>query len=155
MGMRGTKSVPTAVRIATGTLREDRHGSPDLAPGKPLDAIPEPPVDMAEAGREKWHELLPLIRENGYLADLDLSAFTEFCRVYDQLAWIDEVLAEHGEYEMSGHGWKQHPAVNRRLRLMDLIRKYHQDFWLNPTARAGKQIQKSKKEIVPSRKRQA
>lgn len=150
----GRKRKPTSLRVADGTMRADRYGDPEAEPGAAVGDVPECPSDMGEAGRKCWDEVLPVIVSNGYLADLDLHAFERFARLHDELADCDESIESDGAYHILDSGSiQQHPAINRKMKVLDMLRRYEIEFWLTPTARAGKQVAKSDKPKVAQRKR--
>jgi P27 family predicted phage terminase small subunit len=152
--VRGRKRIPTAIHVAQGTHRTDRHGDPDAEPGIALHGTPEAPSGIGESGRRAWETVLPTIAAAGYLANLDLHAFERFCRLHDDLADCERVIEEDGAYHVTdGGSIQQHPAVNRRLKIIDLLRRYEIDFWLNPTARAGKQVASRQARGVATRAR--
>jgi len=132
----------------------DRHGSPDAEPGKALQGTPEVPIDLGDAGRKTWETILPQMIAAGYATDLDLHAFETFCRLHDEVTECEQAIAEDGAYQTSDKGTiTQHPAVNRRLRILDMIKRYESDFWLNPTSRAGKQVAQKPKAGIATRQR--
>lgn len=155
MGRRGTKKAPTPVKLAMGTHRKDRDGDPDREPTAPIVVdCPPPPDSLGEAGRECWLSELPKIIAAGYFTQLDTRAFERFCRAHDEVAKCDAVLLEEGEHTNTESGYIcQHPAVNQRFKWLDIIRRYETDFWMNPTARAGKQLAGQRKSTVPKRSR--
>ncbi len=142
------------MKIASGTFRKDRDGDPTLAPRASAVAdCPPPPESLGEHGRDYWLSELPKIIAGGYFTQLDIRAFERLCRAHDEVAKCDQTLEEQGEHSLSESGYIcQHPAVNQRFKWLDIIRRYEADFWLTPTARAGKQIGE-KKQRVASRKR--
>lgn len=154
----GRKHQPTAIKLLAGTHRKDRDGIPDLEPGKAVSGLPVAPDGMGPHGERTWREVGGVIAANGYFADLDVHAFERFCRLHDELAECDEILEEDGAYRtnpLTG-AIVQHPVVNRRFKIYDFMRRYEIDFWLNPTARAGKQVaDKGKTSQVASRQRHA
>lgn len=155
MGKRGPKKAPATVKLARGTFRQDRDGDPAAAPrvGK-VAACPPAPDELEEIGRSVWLDMLPRIITAGYFAELDLRAFERYCRAHDEVEKCDVLLEEHGEYFTAETGYVgQHPAVNQRFKWLDIIRRYEEAFWLNPTARSGKQVSTNKPASVAVRKR--
>ena len=154
----GRKHQPTAIKLLAGTHRKDRDGIPDMEPGESLSGLPVAPSDMGPAAQKAWSEVGGAIHRNGYFADLDLHAFGRFCLLHDELVECDEIIADDGAYRVNDTTGAiiQHPAVNRRFKILDLMRRYEIEFWLTPTARAGKQVaDKGKTSQVASRQRHA
>ena len=132
----------------------DRHGSPVAEPGNAIQGTLEAPVGMGDAGRKVWDMILPQITAAGYLTDLDLHAFETFCALHDEVVDCEASIAEDGSYNTSDSGTiHQHPAVYRRLKILDMIKRYEADFWLTPTARAGKQVTQKPKTGIATRQR--
>lgn len=143
MGKRGPRKAPAIVKIARGTARADRDGDPVLAPKVSAIAdCPSPPDGLGEDGRDYWIIQMPLMIQAAYFSSLDVKAFERCCRAVDEVAKCDRILLEEGEYSVSGDSGyiSQHPAVNQRFKWLEIIRRYEDAFWLNPTARSGKQI---------------
>jgi len=156
MGKRGPRKEPAVVKLARGTFRSDRDGDIGQAPKTPLVVdCPPPPDYLGEHGRNAWLDVLPGIIEGGYFTQLDLRAFGRgYCRAHDEVAKCDAVLAEEGEHATAESGYVcQHPAVNQRFKWLDIIRRYEDAFWLNPTARSGKQVAAPGKRSVARRNR--
>jgi P27 family predicted phage terminase small subunit len=110
---------------------------------------------MGPAGQKAWQDVGGAIHRNGYFADLDLHAFERFCRLHDELAECEETIEDDGAYRTNPQTGAivQHPAVNRRFKILDLMRRYEIEFWLTPTARAGKQVAKKEESGISSRQR--
>ncbi len=143
------------MKIAKGTARKDRDGDPSLAPRAVVVCDCPPPAEsLLEAGRNYWIGELPKIIEAGYFSQLDIRSFERLCSAQDEVAKCDQILAEEGEYVTTDKGYVcQHPAVNQRFKWLDIIRRYEDAFWMNPTARSGKQISTGSKSTVPKRSR--
>lgn len=156
MGKRGPRKAPTVLKITRGTHRADRDGDPSLEPNAvPVVDCPPAPESLGEVGRAAWIDSLPKMIAAGYFTHLDLRAFERYCRAHDEVAKCDQILLEEGEYAVAGESGyiAQHPAVNQRFKWLDIMRRYEDAFWLNPTARSGKQIAKPGSAGVPKRQR--
>jgi P27 family predicted phage terminase small subunit len=151
----GPKRKPDTLKVADGTHRPTRDGDPSLAPKAPLIAnCPTPPEILGKDGRAAWIDVLPKMIGAGFFTQLDLLAFERYCRFHDEVAKCDAILLADGEYTVAETGYVcQHPAVNQRFKWLDMIRRYEDSFWLNPTARSGKQISSKAKSTVPKRNR--
>ena len=155
MGRRGRRRLPMAVKLSRGTLRVDRDGDPCLAPNPSLLAsCPPPPDSLGQAGRDVWLEIVPKMIAANYFTQLDLLAFERFCRAHDEVARCDQILIAEGDHSIADTGYVcQHPAVNQRFKWLDILRRYEDAFWLNPTARSGKQIVRKPGSAIPKRER--
>ena len=138
-----------------GTHRRDRDGDPKLEPNaEKITACPPPPQSLGDSGRDAWLECLPKMIDAGYFTQLDIRAFERYCRAHDEVAKCDQLLLEEGEHSVAESGYVcQHPAVNQRFKWLDIIRRYEGEFWLNPTARSGKQVATQKRQGVAKRQR--
>lgn len=154
MSKRGPKKTPNTVKISHGTHRRDRDGDPSLEPGTPLVDCPQPPESLGDDGRNVWLEELSKIIQAGYFTQLDLRSFETYCRTFDEVSRLDAVLESQGEYFVAESGYMgQHPAVNARFKWLDIRRRYEEAFWMNPTARAGKNVRSKNDSGVDRRKR--
>ena len=135
----GRTRKPTALKILHGTHRPWRDGNPKLEPGERLTKTPKAPVRLGKAGRKVWREVMPEMVAYGYVTELDLPAFEHYCRTHDEVARIDKLLSEQGEFYTTEKGCMcSHPAVRERFHWLDMMRRYEIQFWLTPTSRAGK-----------------
>jgi len=154
MGRRGPKKTPPEIKLAHGTHRDDRDGKPELQPGDSLTEVPRAPRSLGTVGKKVWKEATGLMVDAGYLTALDLSALELYCRAHDEVATLDEEIANVGTTYTTEKGFVgQMPQVNQRFKWLDIIRRYQLEFWLTPTARAGQQLTKKKNQGIESRKR--
>lgn len=155
MGKRGPKKEPTTLKMAQGTHRPSRDGDPDAEP-RPVEltTTPEPPEDLGEAGRAAWERNANVLFQCGLLTMADLDLFREYCEAFDEKSRCIEVVKEQGEYlpTMTG-GISQHPAINRRIKAEDKIRRLAAAFGMSPSDRAGLQVDPGKKKGTTTRKR--
>lgn len=151
----GRPRKPTTLKLLAGTHRPHRDGDPAFEPkADPIVSCPPPPDTLEQHGREAWLDCIPKMIEAGYFTQLDLRAFERYCRAHDEVAKCDRVLTEEGEHSVAESGYIcQHPAVNQRFKWLDIIRRYETEFWLNPTARSGKQVATQKKSGIAKRQR--
>lgn len=155
MGKAGPKTLPTAVKIANGTHRIDRHGDPNLEP-KPeqLSENPIAPSTLGPVGVEQWNILAPQLRSLGLLTQLDLPALELMCAAYDELAQCNEELSKTPTFYATDKGTLcQHPMVNQRKNLRAEIKRLMACFGMTPSDRAGVQITKPKTTGIQPRKR--
>src|SRR3990167_4162210 len=113
MGKRGTRPTPTAVKLARGTHRPDRHGDPDSEPhGALLGSVPVAPETLGEVGGAKWQEWGQHLASLGLLEQRYLDALEMYCRAWDRLAEYERILREDGEFVKTTKGYVcRHPAA--------------------------------------------
>lgn len=147
--------LPTAVRIARGTQRNDRQGDPELEPqGVALTKMPRVPKGLQEAGKEYWKTTGPQLIEAGLLTGIDLPMFTALCELYDAKSRHEAKVAEVGDYYQTESGdVKQHPAVARLDKTYDRLLAYSKKFGLAPSDRSGMQLSRKRKTGVATRQR--
>lgn len=154
MGKRGTKRLPDTVKIARGTLRDDRTGDPDLKPQPKMAAGVLPPEFLKDRGLATWEKTRTQLLDLGVLSEIDVSAFGMYCRCDDEIAWCDKVLEEQGHFFTSETGYVgQHPAVNQRFKWIDLKRRYEAEFGMTPSSRSSVIVNKPKSGGVMKRQR--
>jgi len=154
MGKRGPKPTPTALRIAQGTFRRDRHGHPDSQPDFPLVASTDPPGTLGAAGRERWSAVVPSLVATGVLTVGDVAALELYCRSFDEVARLDALLADAGEFIATKTGFvAPHPAVNQRFKWLDLQRRLASEFALTPASRTTVKVTPTTSTRIKPRKR--
>lgn len=126
--------------------------------------MPGPPDDMPEPGCQLWRDVLPWLVQVNVVQLIDLTMFTQMCRIYAQAEAARKVLDEQGFFSLGSSGQlAEHPAMKTlqvaqmmflrhasefgmttmartRLGLMDVQRKSIQqdmDWTLGPSTRAA------------------
>lgn len=114
-----------------------RHKQPKTTPvGSPLTAVPKPPAGLGSVGRAKWHRTAEVLMPAGLLTACDVDALETYCRAWDEVSDCDKALEDHGAFFVAQSGYVgQHPAVSRRHKAYDVIRRFHQAFGMTPQAR--------------------
>lgn len=116
-----------------------RHKAPQTAPaaGSSLIDVPAAPAGLDAVGRQKWTETAATLIPAGLLTSSDLDALEVYCRAWSDVRQCDEAIDEHGAFYQSERTgtWCQHPAVNRRVKAFDSIRRFQTAFGMNPAAR--------------------
>lgn len=139
MGKRGPKSEPTTLKLLKGTFRKDRvpNGGNEPTP-EVVTAVPPPPANLGDWGKYKWAETANVLVPLRLLTVADMDALWAYCAAWDELVYCDWVLQTMGHYAVNDKGRvQQHPAVNRRFRVLDIIRRYQMAFGMTPADRTG------------------
>lgn len=142
--------------MAEGTLRPSRDGDPESEPRPTqLTAIPDPPDGLGEAGRSAWERNACVLFSCGLLTIADLDLFCEYCEAFDEKAKCIAAIEKDGEYQtnLTSQTIVQHPAINRRHKAEDKIRRLAAAFGMSPSDRSGLQVEVNKKKGTTTRKR--
>ena len=156
MGKRGPKRSPTTVKMAEGTLRRSRDGDPDAEPAPTsLESSPPAPEGLGDAGKAAWERNAKVLFDCGLLTIADLDLFREYCEAFDEKAKCVAAVEKDGEYQtnLTSQTIVQHPAINRRHKAEDKIRRLASAFGMSPSDRSGLQVNINKKKGTTTRKR--
>jgi P27 family predicted phage terminase small subunit len=150
----GRIAEPTHLKVARGTYRPGRDPDPALQPKPEIAQIGEPPEGLGELGAKVWHTLGPRLVKLELLTEIDLAAFTRYCRAHDEIARLDQILREQGEYFHTEQGYVgQHPAVNQRFKWLAELNRFEQRFGMTASDRCGIQLPSKDKGGVSRRRR--
>jgi hypothetical protein len=72
-----------------------------------LSTSPEPPVDLADAGRRLWSSVL----DDFELGEHEVQLLVSACRCADTIEGLDALVAQEGLMSESSQGSRVHPAV--------------------------------------------
>jgi P27 family predicted phage terminase small subunit len=156
MGSRGTKTVPTAIRLARGTHVPSRHGDPKQEPqGALLLVAPDAPESLGETGAKKWKSWCERLITLKLLEDRYLDALEMYCRAWDSLAVYEAVLKDEGEFFTTEKGFIcRHPAATGAKQAREEIRRYQGEFGLTPSSSTGVKLSTTGKASgVPNRRK--
>ena len=98
---------------------------------------PKPPSSLkGKVARAKWKSTAAVLVPAGLLTECDLDALATYCMAWQDVADCDDALAKDGAFFKADSGYVgQHPAVSRRYKAMDVIRRFHTSFGMTPAAR--------------------
>lgn len=144
MGRRGPKKTPVNLQKLRGNpgkrpLPGGAKGKKGAAPPPPEAPVPPPPAWLAgETARRYWEWLAPRLAGQGLLEEIDHDHLAALCDAWQEVADCDAVLADIGAYQTTESGFiVLHPAVNRRTKALERVRKLSADFGMSPAARAS------------------
>jgi P27 family predicted phage terminase small subunit len=145
---KGRKPKPIAVKIATGTYRADRDGTLEShVAAVPLAKAPAPLKTLGPAGKAAWVETAERLVRLSVLTESDLGLLGRYCRAHDEVAELDAIVAKEGRHYISPKGEvKQHPAVNERLRWLEIIRRAETELGLTPSSKRNLRVEDSSKQ---------
>lgn len=145
MGKHGPKPTPSAIKLAKGTLRKDRHGDPEKQPQSGPAELGTPPGHLGEPGRAAWLNVGPQLVASGVLTTLDVTPFLRYCEAHDQIAKLTKVIDEEGETFSTDKGFIcGHPAVGQRFRWLAELRQFEARFGMTASDRCGIQLPTAK-----------
>lgn len=140
--MRGRKPKPTALHVADGTYRADRHGPRPVAPGPTLfpeldREIPQPPANLQGAALRIWHETVRELERLGTLDTADRGLIALYAEARAELGWaMNRVRKEGRIVATAAGGQKPHPAMGIKNAAALRASRFASDLGLTPTARA-------------------
>lgn len=108
----------------------------------PAESVPAPPCWLRPVAQQKWRDSAPTLAKRGVLTELDLDACALYCDAFQELHDAGETLGDEGEYitiEKTGQVYA-HPAVAKRNKAIDRIRKLGEQLGLTPNARRGLEL---------------
>ena len=146
--------VPTALKLARGTFRKDRHGDHTLEPrGTVLKTIPKAPKSLGKHGKAKWKETGERLQSLGLLEDRFLEALEMYCSAWDRLAHYEDVLAKTDEFyamPKTGHVCRHPAAIGAKQARAD-IHRYQNEFGLTASSSNGIKFTAPNKRGMPNR----
>jgi P27 family predicted phage terminase small subunit len=110
------------------------------------------PSHLGEVAAAKWSEVLRLLQAVKVMTQADIEALARYCDTYEW--WLASraklkkegdtypILNDKGEVKYIA----QRPEVSIAHKLAVQLRQLEQDFGLNPSARAGLNVEKPKQE---------
>lgn len=136
--LRGTRKRRAAGAKRGGFSGADRRGPADHAVAE-IAAGDRPPEWLGPVAAAKWAELLgPLSRRLGLQKELDRDVLALYCDSWQQKHDADHTLEREGETFQTEKGYiGVHPAVQKRRRAIDLIRRLGIELGLTPASRRG------------------
>lgn len=133
----GRKTLPTELKIASGTMRKDRANPAEPTPPA---GLPEPPevVTENEHAITEWNRIVPQLEEMGLVSKVDRPALAAYCMTYARWVLAEEKLSSGELTTISAKGAEyQSPWVGIANRSQIEMRKWLMEYGLTPSSRAG------------------
>lgn len=140
MGRRGPKPEPTIIKLAKGNPGKRRINKAEPKPS--TDGI-EPPEYLAGKSLEKWHAIIPQLRDMGVMTVSDVETIARYCTMWEQwLKYLDQcrrgldvlvIRDESGKVKYM----QSTPAATMQQKLATSMLRIEQEFGLTPSARTG------------------
>ena len=155
MPNRGVKPVPDAIRIARGTYRKDRHGTPETKVEPRLIDDIAVPKGLGKAGKSRWSQWVETFRLDKMLEQRHLDSLEMYCRAWDRMEECEALAKKDGEYITSESGaMSRHPALIEAHACRESIRRYIIEFGGTPSSATNVRRQVAPKTAgVPNRQR--
>ena len=138
MGRPGPKRTPTSELRKRGSWRANGRESE----ANPPDGIPECPGWLAEIGRAKWGECIEILsRTPGLLTKLDGDFLALYCEAFEEFIEArNQIEIEGATCKSENGGHYQHPAVGRKNKAIERMRRFGALFGMSPSDRVGLNI---------------
>jgi P27 family predicted phage terminase small subunit len=141
MAPRGPKTMPTNLKLLTGTARAHR-----LNPQEPLPdvATPDAPEHLTEAALAEWDRIVLELFAMKLLTNLDRAALAAYCQAYGRWSSAETALARMAAHDAVTDGLIvktksgnliQNPLVGAANKAMADMVRYAAEFGLTPSAR--------------------
>jgi P27 family predicted phage terminase small subunit len=153
MGRRGPRPKPTALKIASGTVRGTDKVKETI--GERI-CLPEAPGTLGESGREAWERCGKVAESLGLLEERFLIALERFAAAHDRMAWAKSDIEANGWTSLTEKGYEcQRPAVAIEKDARDEIRRYLIEFGWTPASAANVKITRDNRPTSVKRRERA
>lgn len=125
---------------ARGYYRPSRHGK-DIADRKALafvhNELPTPPEHLDEIAQDIWMSTLgQAMRLYGYISYIDLKLFEQYCEVYSELKFLNEVCKNTDMFVYNDKGVPStHPIFKERKDKRNTFLRLTNEFGFSPSSR--------------------
>jgi P27 family predicted phage terminase small subunit len=115
-----------------------RKRLPVIAPAITADDPAGVPAWLGPVAAAKWAEIHALLADRRLIDDRDRDAVALYCDAWQQLSDANATIKKEGEYFTTEKGYVGlHPAVLKRRKAVDVIRKLGEQLGLTPRARTN------------------
>ncbi|AKO97001.1 phage terminase, small subunit, putative, P27 family [Marinovum algicola DG 898] len=141
MAKRGPKSLPTPLKIVTGTVRPHRLNSDEPRPEL---VTPDAPDHLAPQGRAEWDRIVQELASLGLLTRLDRGALAAYCQAWGRWRTAEQALSRMASRDATTAGLMirtksgnliQNPLVGTANKAMADMIRYAAEFGMTPSAR--------------------
>ena len=148
MGRRGPPPKPTRLKVLAGN-----PGRRKLNKREPKPAVDTPVCPQWLSARAKgvWRYTVPLLRNMGVLARADRDALAAYSQIYARWREAEEFLQQRGAvYAIKDERGNitcmmPFPQVAIARNLLQIVRGYHQEFGLTPSARTRLEVEPTRR----------
>jgi P27 family predicted phage terminase small subunit len=142
MGKRGTKPLPTNLKVVKGTLRKSRQVKNELKT-RLLTRLPNPPDWVCEKGKMEWARQIKELDKMGLIAECDLVMFAMYCDVVGMYQDAKEKVQQKGDvYTGSNGGLLENPYNYMIERYRKAALQMATQFGFTPSSRTGISVSK-------------
>jgi P27 family predicted phage terminase small subunit len=131
MGRRGPLKQPKLYGSAWLAEQASKSSRPEEAR-----ELLEPPASLTPGALRRWHELAPLLVEDGRLRRETREGFVNFCRMADECDRLTEQVLSEGHVVSTPHGRLPNPAVKALQGVRSTLLRYSASLGLDPASHA-------------------
>lgn len=141
MAQRGPRTLPTNLKIVTGTARPHRL-NPDEPQPEPV--APDAPDHLTPDARAEWDRIVSELAALGLMTRLDRGALAAYCQAWGRWRAAEEALARMAARDATTAGLMirtksgnliQNPLVGTANKAMADMIRYAAEFGMTPSAR--------------------
>jgi P27 family predicted phage terminase small subunit len=138
MGKPGPKKTPTRILKKRGSWREEGRGL-ELQPPA---GVPTCPDWLGDVGRAKWNERIEILSQTeGLVTKLDGDFLALYCEAFKEFIDARLQIDREGATCVSEKGGEyQHPAVGRKNKAIERMRRFGALFGMSPSDRVSLNI---------------
>lgn len=136
MGSR--KPVPTTIKRLRGNPGRRRLPKPGEEPEPvQLDALPEAPDFLGEAGRIEWERVGPFLVQQRVMTEADVTTFAAYCAAIDLMVESKRDIQKNGHTIRGDRGGEvRNPALAAFAQSVNTLKSLAGEFGLTPSSRA-------------------
>jgi P27 family predicted phage terminase small subunit len=143
MAIRGTKPVPTALKLVRGNPGKRKLPDPSKEIRAPIEN-PEPPDHLTQSGLDEWNRVIGALVTLNLMTRLDRGALAGYCQAYGRWVDAERALARMAAADPLTNGLVvttiqgnriQNPLVGAANKAMHDVVKYSSEFGMTPSSR--------------------
>ena len=140
MGKRGPAPKPTNLKLLQGNPGK-RKLNEDEPKYECSDEIINPPPFLSRYAKKEWKRIIPLLKKNGIISDVDVNTLAAYCQSYHRWIEAEKAVRTYGLTTVTDKGnIIQRPEVGIANKAMEAMVKYAKEFGLTPSSRTNLHI---------------
>ena len=137
MGKRGPAPKPTNLKVLQGNpgKRKLNEDEPSFTSSE---GILTPPPFLSRYAKKEWKRIVPLLKANGLLTDVDVNTLAAYCQSYHRWIEAEKAIRTYGLTTETDKGnIIQRPEVGIANKAMEAMVRYAKEFGLTPSSRTS------------------
>ena len=137
MGKRGPAPKPTNLKVLQGNpgKRKLNEDEPSFTSSE---EILTPPPFLSRYAKKEWKRIVPLLKANGLLTDVDVNTLAAYCQSYHRWIEAERAIRTYGLTTETDKGnIIQRPEVGIANKAMEAMVRYAKEFGLTPSSRTS------------------